>query len=107
MQFNDRTTILQDFVADHAAGQRVGRTGGGPTALHNALYVALKELEKQAQARERRVIAPPTARTRRPRSAMTRCSTSRARPRSTSTPSACARGVQDRNAVKFSQAAHL
>ena len=49
MQFNDRTTILQDFVADHpkleAAIQRT--EAAGPTALHNALYVALKELERQ------------------------------------------------------------
>jgi Ca-activated chloride channel family protein len=49
MQFNDRTTILQDFVADHPKLEAaISRTeAGGPTALHNALYVALKELEKQ------------------------------------------------------------
>lgn len=49
MQFNDRTTILQDFVADHAALEAaISRTeAAGPTALHNALYVALKELERQ------------------------------------------------------------
>jgi Ca-activated chloride channel family protein len=49
MQFNDRTTILQDFVADHPKLEAaISRTeAAGPTALHNALYVALKELEKQ------------------------------------------------------------
>jgi Ca-activated chloride channel family protein len=48
MQFNDRTTILQDFVADHSKLESaISRTdAAGPTALHNALYVALKELEK-------------------------------------------------------------
>jgi Ca-activated chloride channel family protein len=49
MQFNDRTTILQDFAADHPKLEAaISRTeAAGPTALHNALYVALKELEKQ------------------------------------------------------------
>ena len=49
MQFNDRTTILQDFVAEHGRLENaISRTeAAGPTALHNALYVALKELEKQ------------------------------------------------------------
>jgi Ca-activated chloride channel family protein len=49
MQFNDRTTILQDFVAEHGKLENaISRTeAAGPTALHNALYVALKELEKQ------------------------------------------------------------
>ena len=57
LQFNDRTTILQDFVADHARLEgAISRTeASGPTALHNALYVALKELEKQkAQGELRR-----------------------------------------------------
>jgi Ca-activated chloride channel family protein len=56
MQFNDRTTILQDFVADHGAlDTAIGRTeASGPTALHNALYVALKELEKQKNQGELR-----------------------------------------------------
>jgi Ca-activated chloride channel family protein len=56
MQFNDRTTILQDFVADHSLlDNAISRTeAAGPTALHNALYVALKELEKQKTATELR-----------------------------------------------------
>ena len=49
IQFNDRTTILQDFVADRPALENaISRTeASGPTALHNALYVALKGLDKQ------------------------------------------------------------
>ena len=61
MQFNDRTTILQDFVADHPKLEAaISRTeAAGPTALHNALYVALKELEKQktqAELRRRAIV---------------------------------------------------
>jgi len=56
VQFNDRATTLQDFTADQAALDAAIRktTAGGPTALHNALYVALKDLEKQKKARELR-----------------------------------------------------
>ncbi|HUG52769.1 MAG TPA: VWA domain-containing protein, partial [Vicinamibacteria bacterium] len=56
MQFNDRSTILQDFVAAHAPLEAaISRTeASGPTALHNALYVALKELEKQKNTGELR-----------------------------------------------------
>ena len=56
MQFNDRTTTLQDFTADHKAlEEAVHRTqASGPTALHNALYVALKDLVKQKKATELR-----------------------------------------------------
>jgi len=52
MQFNDRATVLQDFTADHAALEAAfDRTeASGPTALHNALYVALKDLAKQKSA---------------------------------------------------------
>lgn len=54
VQFNDRTTVLQDFTADvpalEAAVQRTAASG--PTALHNALYIALKELAKQKKAGE-------------------------------------------------------
>ena len=52
MQFNDRATVLQDFSADAATLEKaVRRTqASGPTALHNALYVALKELAKQKTA---------------------------------------------------------
>lgn len=59
MQFNDRATVLQDFTADHAALEEAfDRTeASGPTALHNALYVALKDLAKQKSARELRRLA--------------------------------------------------
>jgi VWFA-related protein len=56
MQFNDRTTVLQDFTPDHLKlEEAVKRTeASGPTALHNALYVALKELTKQKKVGELR-----------------------------------------------------
>ncbi|MET0554056.1 MAG: VWA domain-containing protein [Vicinamibacteria bacterium] len=56
MQFNDRTTTLQEFTADQKAlEEAVRRTqASGPTALHNALYVALKDLVKQKKAGELR-----------------------------------------------------
>lgn len=56
MQFNDRATVLQDFTADHAALESAfDRTeASGPTALHNALYVALKDLAKQKAGGELR-----------------------------------------------------
>jgi Ca-activated chloride channel family protein len=49
VQFNDRATVLQDFTADQGLLESaIKRTrAGGPTALHNALYIALKDLEKQ------------------------------------------------------------
>ncbi len=55
-QFNDRATVLQDFTASQAALEAaIRRTqAGGPTALHNALYVALKDLGKQKKAGELR-----------------------------------------------------
>jgi Ca-activated chloride channel family protein len=56
VQFNDRTTVLQDFTSDHEALEAaVQKTeASGPTALHNALYVALKDLGKQKKAGELR-----------------------------------------------------
>jgi VWFA-related protein len=56
VQFNDRRTVLQDFTADHGLLEAaIRRTeAGGPTALHNALYVSLKELDKQKSGRELR-----------------------------------------------------
>lgn len=56
MQFNDRATVLQDFTADHAELEAAfDRTdASGPTALHNALYVALKDLAKQKSGPELR-----------------------------------------------------
>jgi Ca-activated chloride channel homolog len=56
VQFNDRRTVLQEFTADHELlEQAVRRTeASGPTALHNALYVSLKDLDKQKSGRELR-----------------------------------------------------
>jgi Ca-activated chloride channel family protein len=56
VQFNDRHTLLQDFTSDQAALERAiqGTHAEGPTALHNALYVALKDLSRQKQAAELR-----------------------------------------------------
>jgi len=52
VQFNDRATVLQDFSADKSELEAaILRTEtSGPTALHNALYIALKDLEKQEAA---------------------------------------------------------
>jgi Ca-activated chloride channel family protein len=54
--FNDRINVLSDFTADQATLEKaVLRTeASGPTALHNALYVTLKELGKQKKAGELR-----------------------------------------------------
>jgi Ca-activated chloride channel homolog len=56
MQFNDRTTVLQDFTPDHQKlEEAIKRTeASGPTALHNAMYVALKDLNKMKKAAELR-----------------------------------------------------
>jgi VWFA-related protein len=56
VQFNDRATVLQEFTADQALLEAaIHRTeASGPTALHNALYVALKDLGKQKKAGELR-----------------------------------------------------
>jgi Ca-activated chloride channel homolog len=56
MQFNDRTTVLQEFTAEHPKLEdAIKRTeASGPTALHNALYVALKDLNKLKKASELR-----------------------------------------------------
>jgi len=59
VQFNDRATVLRDFTSNHeelrAAIARI--EPAGPTALHNALYIALKELGKQKKAGELRRLA--------------------------------------------------
>jgi Ca-activated chloride channel family protein len=54
VQFNDRATVLQDFTSDRALlVSAVNKTlASGPTALHNALYIALKDLGKQKKATE-------------------------------------------------------
>ncbi len=56
LQFNDRTIVQQEFTADQAALEAaIRRTeAGGPTALHNALYVALKDLAREKKAGELR-----------------------------------------------------
>ena len=56
IQFNDRATVLQDFTADQdALAAAIHKTeASGPTALHNALYIALKDLGKQKTAGELR-----------------------------------------------------
>jgi VWFA-related protein len=56
VQFNDRRTVLQDFTSDQGLLEdAIRRTeASGPTALHNALYVSLKELDKQKSGRELR-----------------------------------------------------
>jgi Ca-activated chloride channel family protein len=56
VQFNDRRTVLQDFTADQRLlEEAIRRTeASGPTALHNALYVSLKELDKQKSGRQLR-----------------------------------------------------
>jgi VWFA-related protein len=59
IQFNDRATVLRDFTADHAELEAAVRRiqAAGPTALHNALYIALKELGKQKKAGQLRRLA--------------------------------------------------
>jgi Ca-activated chloride channel family protein len=59
VQFNDRDTTLQDFSSDTAALEAaILRTqASGPTALHNSLYVSLKNLAKQKKAGELRRLA--------------------------------------------------
>src|SRR2546425_1065776 len=65
VQFNDRATVLQDFTADHTLLEAaVGKTAAsGPTALHNALYIALKELSKDKKGGQLRLrLLEPQAR---------------------------------------------
>ncbi len=56
VQFNNRTTTLQDFTNDHAALEAaiMKTEASEATALHNALYVSLKELMKDKKAAELR-----------------------------------------------------
>jgi Ca-activated chloride channel family protein len=56
MQFNDRPTVLQDFTAEMAALESaVRRTeSSGPTYLHNALYVTLKDLARDKKGTDLR-----------------------------------------------------
>ncbi len=59
IQFNDRATVLRDFTSNHAELEAaIARIEpAGPTALHNALYIALKELGKQKKAGQLRRLA--------------------------------------------------
>jgi Ca-activated chloride channel family protein len=54
VQFNDRATVLQEFTNDVATLEAaINKTAAsGPTALHNALYIALKDLGKQKKSGE-------------------------------------------------------
>jgi VWFA-related protein len=56
VQFNDRSTTLQDFTNDLALleGAIKKTDAAGPTALYNAMYVALKDLQKRKAAGELR-----------------------------------------------------
>jgi len=56
VQFNERATPLQSFTNDLAALENAIRAteASGPTALHNALYVALKDLGRDKKAAELR-----------------------------------------------------
>ena len=56
VQFNERATPLQTFTNDLAALEKAIRSteASGPTALHNALYVALKDLTRDKKAAELR-----------------------------------------------------
>jgi Ca-activated chloride channel family protein len=59
VDFNARTAVLQDFTADVAALESaIDKThAAGDTALHTALYVALKELAKRGRGElQRRAI---------------------------------------------------
>jgi Ca-activated chloride channel family protein len=113
MQFNDRTTILQDFVAAHPPLEAaISRTeAAGPTALHNALYVALKELEKQktrGELRRRAIVLLSDG-----EDTASLVSDDQVLDLARKTEiniyaiSLRPRRVPDRNQVKFSQAAHL
>jgi VWFA-related protein len=56
IQFNDRATTLQGFTNDHPALDAAIRKteASGSTALHNALYIALKDLMRDKKAAELR-----------------------------------------------------
>jgi len=56
VQFNERATTLQTFTNDLAALEKAIRSteASGPTALHNAVYIALKDLTRDKKAAELR-----------------------------------------------------
>jgi Ca-activated chloride channel family protein len=49
VQFNDRSTVLQDFTSDRSALESAIRStrASGPTVLYNTLYIALRQLRDQ------------------------------------------------------------
>jgi Ca-activated chloride channel family protein len=61
VQFNDRATTLRPFTNDHEALEAaiLATDTSGSTALHNALYIALKDLSREDNPNElrRRAIA--------------------------------------------------
>jgi Ca-activated chloride channel family protein len=59
VQFNERARIIQDFTPDQAALETAikGTRASGSTALYNALYVALKDLQARRRAEELRRMA--------------------------------------------------
>ncbi len=56
VQFNDRATTLQPFTNDLAALEAaiLETETSGPTALHNALYISLKDLSKEKNSNQLR-----------------------------------------------------
>jgi Ca-activated chloride channel family protein len=56
VQFNERATTLQSFTNDLGLLEKAIRSteASGPTALHNALYIALKDLTRDKKAAELR-----------------------------------------------------
>jgi Ca-activated chloride channel family protein len=59
VQFNERARIIQDFTRDQAALETAIKAtrATGSTALYNAVYVALKELQARRRAAELRRMA--------------------------------------------------
>jgi len=59
VQFNDRATTLQEFTNDQDALERaiLATETSGPTALHNALYIALKDLTREKDPKQLRRMA--------------------------------------------------
>jgi Ca-activated chloride channel family protein len=56
VQFNDHPTVLQDFTTDHEALlQAIQATSPkGSTALHNVLYITLKDMQRRRNTEELR-----------------------------------------------------
>src|SRR5207253_7835790 len=64
IDFDSRVQVRQDFTSDRAALEQAIRqtTAGGSTSLYNAVYIALKELNKTihdeplAESRRRAIV---------------------------------------------------